>query len=282
MYQYPIGVILESFRKPIPEAVKAASALGLDSIQVYATKHTIAGVEMSASDRKEFLKMVKDNGLRISAICGDLGKGFGNPELNSALVEESKQILDIALEMETNIVTTHIGVVPASASNPRYGIMQKACRELAEYAKGLHAHFAVETGPEPAEVLKHFLDSLGSDGVAVNMDPANLVMIVHDDPVKAVYTLRDYIVHTHAKDGRQLHPCDAEVIYGIRPRDPSYNFREEFIELPLGKGDVPFNAYLHALDEIGYRGCLTIERETGEQPEQDISAAVHFLHTLLH
>ena len=45
----------------------------------------------------------------------------------------------------------------------------------------MKAHFAVETGPEPAAVLKQFLDSLGSRGVAVNLDPANLVMVAGDE-----------------------------------------------------------------------------------------------------
>ena len=62
--------------------------------------------------RKDFLKMVKDNGLVISALCGDLGHGFANPEMNPELIRRSKLIVDLAKELETNIVTTHIGVVP--------------------------------------------------------------------------------------------------------------------------------------------------------------------------
>lgn len=120
MYQFPIGVILESFRKPIPEAVDAAAKLGAKGLQVYATATKLAKTEMSPAQRKDVLHMVKDHGMCFSALCGDLGKGFGNPELNPALVEESKRILDIALEMETNIVTTHIGVVPTDENHPRY------------------------------------------------------------------------------------------------------------------------------------------------------------------
>ena len=33
------------------------------------------------------------------------------------------------------------------------------------------------------------------------MDPANFVMVTGDDPVQAIYTLKDYIVHT--MQGRQ-------------------------------------------------------------------------------
>lgn len=281
MYQFPIGVILESFRKPIPEAVDAAAKLGAKGLQVYATATRLAKTEMSPAQRRDFLRMVKDHGLCFSALCGDLGKGFGNPELNPALVEESKRILDIALEMETNIVTTHIGVVPADENHPRYRIMQDACGELAHYADTLGAHFAVETGPEPASVLRHFLDGLHSSGVAVNLDPANLVMVNRDDPVAAVHTLKDYIVHTHAKDGRQLHVCDPEIVYGVRPKDPDCVTDDSFIELPLGEGDVPFPAYLKALEDAGYRGFLTIEREVGDHPEKDIATAVDFLKNLI-
>ena len=34
---------------------------------------------------------------------------------------------------------------------------------------------------------------------------------------------------------------------------------------------------LRALEDIGYRGYLTIEREVGGTPEKDISMAVEFL-----
>ena len=281
MYTLPIGVMVDCFRVSIPEGVKKAARLGAQGLQVYAVSGDMAPENMTADRRREFLDLVRSNGLRISALCGDLGKGFGNPELNPALVEESKRILDIALEMETNIVTTHIGVVPTDENHPRYRIMQDACGELARYADTLGAHFAVETGPEPASVLCRFLDGLHSSGVSVNLDPANLVMVNRDDPVAAVHTLKKYIVHTHAKDGRQLHECDPEVVYGVRPRDPDCVTDKSFIELPLGEGDVPFPAYLKALEDVGYRGFLTIEREVGDHPERDIASAVDFLKNLI-
>jgi sugar phosphate isomerase/epimerase len=153
--------------------------------------------------------------------------------------------------------------------------MQQACHELSRAADGMGAHFAIETGPETAAVLKGFLDALGSRGVAVNMDPANLVMVTGDDPVNAVYTLRDYIVHTHAKDGRKLKDGNPEVIYGVV--DAVEHEGDYFAELPLGEGDVDFDGYLKALNDIGFNGFLTIEREVGGNPAEDIKKAVEFL-----
>jgi Xylose isomerase-like TIM barrel. len=249
--------------------------MGAQGIQVHATSGELSPEELVGAKRREFLQMVKDHGLIISALCGDMGYGFGDVERNPQLIERSKRILDMAKDLETDIVTTHIGVVPNDPSHDRYKIMQEACYSLAQYADSVDAHFAVETGPETAEVLKIFLDSLGSTGVAVNLDPANLVMVAADDPVQAVYTLKDYIVHTHAKDGVQFFYKDPEIVYHIV--EDKENLGKSYQEVPLGEGDVDFKNYLKALDAIGYHGFLTIEREVGENPVEDIKKAVDFL-----
>ena len=191
MYSFSIGIILESFRKSIPEALKTAADLGAQGIQVYSTYGELSPKNLTGSKRREFLSMVKDHGLTISALCGDLGHGFGNAEKNPQLIEDSKCILELAKELETDVVTTHIGVVPADHNHPRFKIMQDACGELARYADSLQAHFAIETGPETSATLKSFLDTLHSTGVAVNLDPANLVMVTGDDPAGAVHNLKD-------------------------------------------------------------------------------------------
>ena len=276
MKQFPIGIIINSFRTDIPTSVRKAAECGAQGIQVYATSGEMAPENLVGAKRKEFLDLVKSNGLVISALCGDLGGGgFIHKDLNKERVEKSKRILDLAKELETDIVTTHIGVVPGDPNHDRYKIMQEACHELAEYADSINAHFAVETGPETSAVLKSFLDSLDSTGVGVNLDPANLVMVTGDNPVTAVHNLKKYIVHTHAKDGKQIFFRDPEIVYGIK-KDVIVT-DDSFIEVPLGEGSVPFPEYLNALEEIGYNGFLTIEREVGDDPEKDIRAAVDFL-----
>lgn len=281
MYQFPIGIMLDSLKLDIKESIKKAADMGVQGFQMYATKGEYSPEELTSAKRRELLDRVKSAGMRFSALCGDLGRGFGNKELNPSLIERSKRILDLAVELETDIVTTHIGVVPNDPKHERYQIMQEACFELSRYADSLNAHFAIETGPETSATLKTFLDSLHSTGVAVNLDPANLVMVTGDDPVGAVYNLRDYIVHTHAKDGVRLQAGDPEYIYGVvHPVPEEFKGIRYFEELPLGKGGVDFPAYLKALEDIGYRGFLTVERETGADPEGDIRAACDFLRGL--
>lgn len=312
MYQYPIGVIVESFTGKTEDCIKKAAAIGAQGIQMYMTAYGNRENHvdnMTKERQKMLLDMVKSEGMVFSAICGDLGGdegmrgGFQNPAANPLKIEKSKKIMEFAKEFGTDIVTTHIGQVPEDKNCDTYKIMQEACFQLAEFADSMGSHFAIETGPEPAARLGDFLDTLQSTGVAVNFDPANLVMCSKDNDLAAgVHRLAKYIVHTHAKDGMMLKNVDPATLYSAE--SDITDFIKEggdasaevstgnpvldsviaatkrgapFIELPLGYGNVNWNGYLRALQEIGYKGFLTIERECGADPAADITLAANFL-----
>ncbi|MDQ6421243.1 sugar phosphate isomerase/epimerase family protein [Paenibacillus sp. LHD-117] len=283
-----IGVIVDSFKVGVREGLLKAKQVGADGVQIYAIKGEMDPANLSSSARKELKDYIQSLGLEISALVGDLGgHGFQDASLNREKIDKSKRILELGLELGTNIVTTHIGIVPDDRNSRVYETMHEACVELSRFASDMNAYFAIETGPEPASHLKSFLDTLGTKGVSVNFDPANMVMVTGDDPVQGVYTLKDYIVHTHAKDGIKLaefiDPRDVYGFYGYEAgldHDKIAKMAETgptFREVPLGEGKVDWNGYLQALNDIGYKGYLTIEREVGTSPEKDIKLAVDFL-----
>jgi len=279
MGYFKIGAMADSFRLPWKEALPKVKAVGAEGFQIYAVSGEFSADALDKNARKEFKKYVADLGLTVSALCGDFGHGFHNKDLNPDLIEKSKKVLDLAVDVGTSVVTTHIGVVPDDKNCERFEIMHDACLQLAKAADNVGVRFAVETGPETSATLKAFLDTLDSKGVSVNLDPANLVMVTGDDPVKAVHTLKDYIVHTHAKDGVMLRKDDPEIIYGLKPAYEGFTC--PFEEVPLGKGQVDYPKYLQALKDIGYKGFLTIEREVGADPAADIEMAVKFLQQLM-
>lgn len=284
-----IGVIVDSFGLPLREGLRRAKAIGADGVQIYAVSGEMDPANLSAQARKALKDEIEGLGLEISALCGDLGgHGFQDRQANPVKVEKSKRIIDLAVELGTPIVTTHIGMVPEDESSEVYAAMQEACDELAVYARSIDAYFAVETGPEAAARLKRFLDSLSTNGVSVNFDPANMVMVTGDDPVAGVKLLGDYIVHTHVKDGIRVKPVDPRDVYGFYGYEGNSGMDHDqiaemvasgqfFKEVPLGEGKVDFPAYFAALQEIGYGGYLTVEREVRDNPEADIAKAVRFI-----
>jgi len=283
-----IGTIVESLKLPLFDGLKKAAELGAEGVQIYAVARNGHNLfEFSSKQLSELKACCKANNLQIAAICGDLG-GYGFRQLNGngERVKLSKQIIDIGLELGTNIMTTHIGVVPEDIFDPIYSIMAEKLHEVGEYAAKSGAYLAIETGPETPQALKDFIEkAVCSKGIAVNMDPANLVMVQNADPAAAVRLLKDHIVHTHAKDGIHIQKCDPEKVYtafaegGIK--ELTAKTGELFKETPLGQGGVNWQEYIQALRDIGYDSFLTIEREVGKNPIDDIDSAIQFLNKTL-
>ena len=69
---------------------------------------------------------------------------------NPERICRAKAIVDLAVDLGTQVVTTHIGTVPGDVTAPVYKILQDACRELGSYAIAHGVTFAIETGPETA------------------------------------------------------------------------------------------------------------------------------------
>lgn len=256
-----IGVIPNSFGVPFKEAVVLARDLGVQGLQPYVTGGDMCPERLLPSDRRDVLKYVRDNGLVFSALCADFGMHFNTKEFNFPGIERTKRMMDLALDLDTHIITTHIGKVPEDEECEEYANMVKSIETLGRYGDEIGCVFATETGPESAASLRGVIEKADTKSAKVNLDPANFVMVAGQDPVEAVHILKDYIAHTHAKDGRH--------------RDLGGG------EQALGQGSVPWAEYLAALKEVGYDGFLTIERECGEDRVGDIRTAAEFLRARL-
>ena len=257
-----IGVIPDSFQVPFKEAVILARDMGVKGLQPYVTGGELAPENLTKEDRVDILKLVNDNGLVFSALCADFGLHFNEKGTNEEGILRTMKMMDLAVDFGTRVITTHIGRVPEDENSEAYFNIVNTIERLGKYGDKIGVSFATETGPEMAIKLKGILDKADTKSAKVNLDPANFVMCAGQDPVEAVHILKDYIVHTHAKDGIKLSDDDYE-------------------EKPLGSGGVPFPEYIAALKEIGYDGFLTIEREAGATRFQDIKNAVAFLTDIL-
>ena len=113
-------------------------------------------------------------------------------------------------------------------------------------------------------MLEGFLETVGRENLFVNFDPANMILYGCGEPLPALERIGRFVRSVHCKDAK----------WSDRPGETWGQ------EVPIGQGDVDFGRYLRTLDEIGYDGPLTIEREIPQEPERqkaEIAAAVDVL-----
>lgn len=275
-----IGILLDSLQLELYQGLRWAADHGAQGIQFYASRGPLTPWNSTPEARKIFSRTCFDLGLEIASLCGDLGGyGFERADENPRRVERTRQIIDLALELGSSIVTTHIGVIPEDPRDPLYENLWRSLSELSQYAEKSGAVLAIETGPEPPERLASFVQSCGPKGLGVNFDPANLVMVQGCDATEAFRSLASLVVQVHAKDGQRKKPCDPKAVYSAFAENDfsSININDYFEELPLGTGNVNFPNLIAALELSGYTGYLTIEREAGKDRLSDVAQGIRFL-----
>jgi len=174
------------------------------------------------------------------------------------------KVSDFAAAIGVGSVATHVGFIPEDQNHPDYIAVRAMVRRVADHAAGHGQTFALETGQEPAYVLRHFLKDVDRPNVGINFDPANMILYGTGDPIEALSLLGPLVLSVHVKDG------------DWPPRDHPQALGKE---RPLGKGCVGISRFVQKLKEIDFRGPLNIEREAENQQERiaDIRNGVAYL-----
>lgn len=231
--------------------METVGAIGCTSVQPWAVNEGFAPCILdpdlaTPAIRREALKLSADLGIQFSGFCSQLmgAVTFGGLDEEDGLagrIRKTNDVLSLSVDLGAPLVTTHVGEIPDEEEAPAYQTLLRSVGAIAAHAEKVGAVFAPETGQETPEALKKFLETIGSPNLKVNFDPCNLLRWgSQEGTIRGVHTLKDYIVHTHAKD---------------------WNPQTE--RATCGEGDVPWDGYIAALKEIGYTGVLAIEDETG-------------------
>lgn len=169
-----------------------------------------------------------------------------------------------AARLGLKYVMFHAGFLPHDPADPNFDKLIGRVRQIARLFAGHGITLACETGQESAASLKEFLEHLNEPNVAVNFDPANMLLYNNGDPVAALRVVGRWVKGVHVKDAAVT-------------KTPG-NWGDE---LTVGTGQVNWPAFFATLNEIKFPGWLCFEREAGNQRVADIRAGVQFVQRLL-
>ncbi len=271
---YPLGIFMICDHD-LPLRLQTAQRLGIPTAQILAPPSAERTREKTAELRQSF----KAAGIAVTVVfCGFEGESYADiPTVKRTVglapaatraerLAEAKRIAEFAHELGVDAVGMHIGFIPEERSDPEYLPLVEAVRDLCDDCARRGQRLHLETGQETAEVLLRFVDDVKRPNLAVNFDPANMILYGSGEPIAALRLLGGRVRSVHCKDAR----------WASRP---GVEWGEE---TPLGEGQVDIAKFIATLKEIGYRGPLTIEREiAGEQQAKDIEKGVRLLRELI-
>jgi L-ribulose-5-phosphate 3-epimerase len=246
------------------ELVTAVQRLGLSKIQL-----ALGPVIESPDAFGDVLARLDDAGIKVaSGMLEAVGEDYSTLETIKstggvrpdehwpATRDRAERVADLAGHHGIELVTLHAGFIPHHVDDPTRSLVLERLRTLADVFAERNVRVGLETGQESATTLLEALHALDHPSVGVNFDPANMILYDMGDPVEAIRMLATHVVQVHAKDA-------------IKTSEPG----TWGSEVPVGSGQVDWNAFIAEVESMGRPVDVVIEREAGEDRENDILVA---------
>ena len=270
-----IGVCSWSLQvKSIPELKQFLNRLGIDVVQIACgDPHHASWDEGEAMPAAALAAGFQMSGTMLGFPGEDYTSpqtiertgGFGDPATRAERLDRFRWALQRTTELGLKDIMLHAGFLP-DVRDPLRKAFLDTLAQVADLAARVGITVAFETGQETAKLLRRTLDDLNCPNLKVNFDPANMLLYDMDDPLEAIELLAPDIRSVHMKDANR------PTVKGTWGE-----------EVPLGTGQTNTKAFVKALQRVGYRGPLCIEREAGTQDQRyrDIEHGVQFLRECL-
>lgn len=240
---------------------ETAIRLGVKAIQIKAPYPENRTPEVAA----EILGKCAERGIVLTSMqSGFTGESYKTiPEVQETVglvpkgtrqerMEQFLSVCEFAQMLGLDTVCFHIGFVPHETDSVDYREMVAVTRTLCDYAQHFGQKIHLETGQEPGEVLKQFIEEVQRDNLFINFDPANLILYGCGDPIETLQVVGAWVKSVHCKDA--IYSDQPGITWGT--------------EVPFGTGQVDARRFLETLRAIGFDGALIVERENRGDPER--------------
>jgi sugar phosphate isomerase/epimerase len=246
MIRSPLGLRLE------PDATRSTRDQVLQAAQLGARGVVLEAIgelgpdRLGETGRRDLLRLLRSAELSLVAMVLPTRRPFDTVEQLEDRLARAERAFAMAYDLGCNLVLVRVGGVPGEADPARHEVFRGAVAELARRADHRGVRLALEAGAEAGAVLRGFLDSIGAPLLGASVDPGALLRMGHD-PVAAVLALNTQVFHAYATDAAGA----GATRLALASRGPG------------GEGALDWEGYLGSLEEVDYRGSLTIWPDPG-------------------
>jgi len=233
----PLGLRINPDPSRSPrDQIREAARIGAKGVILDATGD-LSPERLSETGRRDLRHTLRSVELALIALHLPTRRPFDSEDDLDSRLSRADRAFSLAYDLGSGLVLARVGSVPDETDLKRRAMFLHALTELGRRAEHRGVRLTIETGSESGATLKTALDSIANPGLAASLDPGALLLRGFD-PIAATSDLADWIAHAYATDTSGS-------------TGGSRNFG-------LGGSALNWEAYLGVLEQVGYRGFLTI------------------------
>jgi sugar phosphate isomerase/epimerase len=272
-----LGVSLVSLNWPFRRAIEEAARMAAAGVH-FDAEGDLSPDRLSQSGRREIRALMRSLNLEIAAVGCPLRRGLDVATDLQPRIERVKKIMSLSHDLGARITVVDMPPIPQdqpeepalpqlSAGGLLLGRMprreqpsvclREALTDLGAYGDRIGVMLALNAGIDTPDELTDYLATFNTGALQVNFDAASYLSHGHD-PLLALAKLSSRTVHVHAREVRR-------------------GASGQYVEVPLGAGDLDWMSFTAVLDATGYRGFITVKRTDGTNPINDLRQGLELL-----
>lgn len=256
MIPLQIAVATSSFRQPVRQSVDTAARCGASGVQ-FNVRHELPIADYGDTARRQLLHELDERRLKVSALTFPLRRELHDPDQLDRRMDAMRSAMQFAAQLRCKTLTIDAMRAPTDADSRDAQRLDDVLNDLAKFGNHVGVTLALTPIGEPPGSLIGILDRVRQGPVAVDFDPAGCVRSGRD-PIDDLREYATWAGHLQVRDA-------------LHGRDGAGK------ETAVGRGEVDWPTLLALVQEIGYRGWMTVRRTEGDDPVGDVARAVEFI-----
>jgi sugar phosphate isomerase/epimerase len=243
MIRSPLGLRLEpepgrSLREQLIEAAR----LGAKGVMLDAAGE-LAPHRLGETGRRDLRNTLQTIEVSLIALHLPTRRTFETEDDLDDRLNRAEKVFTMAYELGSRLVLARLGSVPPESEAGPRAVFDLATRELAMRADRQGIRLGIELHDDPAASLNAVLEAMTIPALGASVDPVPL-MADGQDPADAVLALGSQVVHVYAPQAGPRSSNSGRLGSGRSPSRATQS--------------LDWEAFLGALEEIDYRGFLTV------------------------
>jgi sugar phosphate isomerase/epimerase len=260
MLPIKLAVASGCFQGPPKHVIKSAAEIGAAGLQFNA-RGELRPAEFSETGRRQLLHYLKDFDLGVSSLTFPTRRGLAHADGLDARMAGIRAAMQFAAQLQARRVVVSTGRIPGEHDSQEYMLLCEVLNDLARYGNHVGAILCLSTTSGSSAELKPLIERVDGGPLGVSFDPAAFAMS-GQDPLESLRLLHNLVLHVRVRDA----VCDGE---------------GEGREVPVGRGEVPWDEFLALLEEAGFQDWYTVDRTQGSNRAQEAAAAISYLRTVI-
>ena len=243
--------------QPLRRSLAGIRKMQADGLELAAIGE-LSPAKLTTTGRRELRHLVESHELAVAALSCPLRDGLEVADDQEGRIERLSQAMKLAVDLGCKVVVVQPGPLVTDVKDPRFAVLADSLATLGRHGDRIGVRLALTTSFDSAETVMTLLTRFDTAGLAVAFDPGSLLAHGHD-PYAALRTVRTHLAYVRASDAKKAGA-------GRLARS-----------VPVGRGDLDWLQLTANMEEVDYRGWVTVEGETAAE----VAAGVTFLKRLV-